>query len=228
MASKNKNVAKPSWPKEFYQPSVGVLQENFTNAEIRAEYARLYKIAKGRINRLGKSEFADSEAYLYNKDRFKPLSEIAKRGTVNAQLAKSLADLEYFISSPTSTISGQKAKRDAIIEALRDKDTGEYFVTKANYKAFYTFMSEMHAKYKSEMYDSEQTLKIWKFAQDKNLNVKAIKKDFDYWYKNIDAIEKIAPDEGEKAYTAKQYKEALESKRAQQRAQRAKRNKRKK
>lgn len=223
MASKNKNVAKPSWPKEFYQPSVGVLQENFTNAEIRAEYARLYKIAKGRINRLGKSEFAQSEAYLYNKDRFKPLSDIAQRGTVNAQLARSLADLERFISSATSTVSGQKAQRKATIATLQER--GIDFVDESNFKAFYTFMNDAKAKANAKFYDSEQTLKVWEFAKENKLSLKQIHQDFDYWYKNIDDLQRIAPDEGEKAYTAKQYKQALTSKRA---AETKARNKRKK
>ena len=51
---------------------------------VRREYGRLRDIAQKRLARLGASEYAESSAYTYNKDRFIGLREVKNP----AQLAK--------------------------------------------------------------------------------------------------------------------------------------------
>lgn len=201
--------AQPSWPHELYQPSITALKANFTEAEIRKEYSRLRDIAEKRLKRIASSEFKDSEAYRYNVDRFKPLKELTPKGGVNAALARSLADLERFISASTSTVSGLKHQRAATIQSLQAH--GINYVNKSNFKDFYDFMNAAKANLNGRGYDSDAAASVWEWAQRNEINPEEIHKDFDYWYRNARKLDKVESKLGEGKHSAAEFRKALAS-----------------
>ena len=105
---------KFTFPISAYHPDA--LQNEYTERELRKEYARLRDIAQKRLKRLEASEFANSQTVLYNKDRFIPTREISGTG----ELTHLLSDIARFLTASRSTVSGMKAYRKKSVESLRE------------------------------------------------------------------------------------------------------------
>lgn len=103
-----------AFPISAYHPEA--LQVGFTERELQREYSRLRDIAQKRLKRLGASEFRDSNAYRYNKDRFITIREISNKD----ELSHLLSDIARFLTASTSTVTGQKEYRRKSVESLQE------------------------------------------------------------------------------------------------------------
>ena len=103
-----------TFPISAYHPDA--LQNEYTERELRKEYARLRDIAQKRLKRLEASEFANSQTVLYNKDLFISTREISGTG----ELTHLLSDIARFLTASRSTVSGMKAYRKKSVESLRE------------------------------------------------------------------------------------------------------------
>lgn len=108
---------------------------------VRREYGRLRDIAQKRLARLGASEYAESSAYTYNKDRFIGLREVK----TPAQLAHLLVDVTRFLSARSSTVSGQRGIERDIVSSLQSD--GYDFITTGNLRQFGEFMEWYRSRY---------------------------------------------------------------------------------
>ena len=163
---------------------------NMDEAELRSEYSKLRSIARKRLERLGKSEFADSQTYLTYKDKFPSLqSGKIRKGNVS-QIAKKLADVKLFLGLQTGSIKGQKEYQQKEIAALHK--VGYTWINKGNFKQFIDYMEFNRSLSESEMYDSDEVQELAKVAEEKGLRFSQVKKDFEYWMEHIDEL-KDAP-----------------------------------
>lgn len=106
----------------------------YSDEDVRREYQRLRKIAKGRISRLEMSEFSKSQSVLEHKERYPTMREL--KGNMR-ELRFQLYDLRRFLDSGYSTVSGQKAIKKQRVETLQARG---WNVTAENYNSFITFM----------------------------------------------------------------------------------------
>lgn len=118
-----------------------ILFSKYTDSELRKEYSRLRSIARKRLERMGKSEFADTKTYLKNRNRFKQVKDIKNK----TELSKMLADVYDFVSSKRSRITGLKEIRRESVETLHSH--GYNFVTKENWKVFTDFMDDFQDQF---------------------------------------------------------------------------------
>jgi len=95
-------------------------------------------IAQKRIQRLGKSEFAESKAYTEHRKGFKKLSELNA-----ANFAKAFSELSKFVTAKASSVSGQKAIRQKTIETWNKQGIP---LTKENYNRTIKILEEMRRR----------------------------------------------------------------------------------
>lgn len=114
-----------TFPISAYHPDA--LQQEYSEKELRKEYARLRDIAQKRLKRLELSEFRDSQTVRYNKDRFIPTREISGIG----ELTHLLTDIARFLTASRSTVSGMKEYRKRSVENLHE--SGLTGITEKNF-----------------------------------------------------------------------------------------------
>lgn len=148
-------------------PSVQALESVIENASrsqlasIRHTYSEMRSIANKRLNRLGKSEFRESAAYQQHRGGFQKLADIPK-----ADLAKAFHDVQKFLAAKTSTVSGQRERRDKIIQAWQAHGLD------INKKNFNTVMDIMHRlRNMKQVYGSDTAVEAANAALSRNFNL---------------------------------------------------------
>lgn len=149
------------------RPSVQALESVIENASraqlasIRHTYSEMRSIANKRLGRLGKSEFRESAAYQQHRGGFQKLADIPK-----ADLAKAFHDVQKFLAAKTSTVSGQRKRRDKIIEAWQAQGLD------INKKNFNTVMDIMHRlRNQKQVYGSDAAVELADAALSRGYNL---------------------------------------------------------
>lgn len=117
---------------------------------LRSEYSRYRSIAQRRIERMGKSEFADTKTYAKHAGGFAKLSDLSA-----AELPKAFSELSKFINAKSSSITGQKAIREKTIKTLRAQGLD---VNEQNYNAMIKVFEEMRSQ--KLIYGSDKALEV--------------------------------------------------------------------
>ena len=102
--------------------------------ELRKEYSRLRSIARKRIERMAETEFARTETFKYNVNRFKQLSGISS----NVELRHLLVDLTRFLLAEGGSVTGQREIKRRSINKFRE--SGFDFVNEENYLDWIDFL----------------------------------------------------------------------------------------
>lgn len=150
-----------SWSPETY--TVQALESISRSANkddwsaIKAEYTRLRDIAHKRLQRLGKSEFRNTAAYQSHKDDFPKLKDLKA-----ADIPAAMADMVKFLKARTSTVSGQKSRREKTIDAWQDKGLN---LTQANYDKVMAIMKEMRTR--KILYGSDKVVSVVETVMNK-------------------------------------------------------------
>ena len=108
--------------------------------EIRKEYSRLRSIARKRLERMGRSEFAGTQTYRYFKDRIPTVEEISDYS--KSKWMMKLRELQAFIASERSTITGMKKIRKESLQTLHEN--GYDFIDQSNWKTWIDFIDWWH------------------------------------------------------------------------------------
>lgn len=118
--------------------------------EIRSEYTRLRDIAHKRWKRLGESEFVNQPAYTSHAGDFPKLRKIDPR-----DLPKAFADMVRFLKAQTSTLSGQKTRKQKNIEEWNKLGLN---LTEKNYDNVMQMLREMRSR--KIIYGSDKVLAV--------------------------------------------------------------------
>lgn len=162
----NKNIL--SWERDAY--SVSALM-NRPLAEVKKEYSRLRSIARKRLERLGKSDFASSQAYQMNKKGFKPLAQLQGQ-----QIYYNLNALMRFITAKASTVTGQKEIRAKEIRTLHEH--GYTFVNVSNYFQFIEFMETVRNTTNNMQLPSEEIADFFETHYKQSVSLEQLERDF--------------------------------------------------
>lgn len=131
-----------SWSPETYK--VEALESLIGSANkddmwaIKTEYTRLRDIAHKRWMRLGRSEFANQPAYTSHAGDFPKLREMDPR-----DLPKAFANMVRFLNAQTSTLSGQKTRKQKNIEEWQKLGLN---LNEGNYDEVMDLLREMRAR----------------------------------------------------------------------------------
>lgn len=149
--------------------------KSLTSAELRKEYSRLRSIARKRLQRFEGTEWTDSQVYLYNKDRYKPLSQVRN----DTEVRHLLSDVARFITANRGSVSGLNRARARTIETLQDR--GYDFINKSNFKEFTDFMEYARMYNINRLYDSEQIVELFEDALSRRESREELQQSFRKW-----------------------------------------------
>ena len=143
-----------SWSPETYKVEaleslIGSANKDDMRA-IRTEYTRLRDIAHKRWMRLGRSEFANQPAYTSHAGDFPKLRDMDPR-----DLPKAFANMVRFLNAQTSTLSGQKTRRQKNIEEWNKLGLN---LTEKNYDNVMQMLREMRSR--KIIYGSDKVLAV--------------------------------------------------------------------
>lgn len=168
-----------TWAAEDYNPQ-GL--SKYSEAELRKEYSRLRSMARSRMKRLAESEFKESDLLRYNRvDKFKTLAEIQDQ----QELKRLLSDLARFVTSPLSTIKGQREYREKVLRTLHEN--GYTFVNESNLKEWGDFMQYLKARYPYHPSETASVLgpawQEFKVLRAEDITADQVQARFDDWIK---------------------------------------------
>lgn len=155
----------------------------WTPENIKHEYQRLRAIAQKRLKRIEADEIGRaSKTYYYNKDRYKPSSELKPY-----EMKLLLADLAKMMTARTGTLRGIKRARDEAIKTF--KQHGYTFVNESNFIELGEFFREwresMMRGYGStvamDFYEAIRNSEAFEQAAERKDKTAQILRDFEKW-----------------------------------------------
>lgn len=197
---------KYNLPEAAYLPGGLSILKKASEADARKEYQRLRRAAEKRLNRLRNSEFSDIDILQYRKNGFKPVSQIKSM----AQLGSALSDVKGFLDSRRTSVTGLRKIEKQTLATLHAN--GYSFVNKDNLKKFGEFMEAARIKAQQFLWPSDRVAEMYEAAERKNIPPEQLLKDFDYWRKNVEALNDSRMSRKENA-TAADYKRNIENRR---------------
>ena len=199
--------ARLTFPESSYYPDI--LQTNYTERELRQEYTRLRDIAQKRVKRLAESEFNESSTYNKWKEGFPKLKDLKTR----SDIAHGLSELASFISSPYSSVSGQREVKRSQAQTLEKHYPG----LDLSGNKFDRFTRVMNAQVQNnieKVFGSNRAVMLFKVLESKgikNMNpFISTPSRMAYWLDNLENLEAVELPKG-KHKSAKAYKELVES-----------------
>lgn len=162
-----------SYPYASYM-DVSLMRETKTKKELLAEYKAMRDEANRRLRGLEKYKWTTaSQAYQYNKDRFKGgVSRMTKE-----QLAKQMREAAIFLSSQTSTVQGQRRQRDRMLDTFKES-WGLTFLHRGNIADFVRFLGAARAYFGAAHYTMDEIEALFKTARREKLDLAQIEKNF--------------------------------------------------
>ena len=169
MAKKNSNLRLGEWwdytPYKLNQQS---------EAALRAEYARLRKIAIARGEALARSEFAETKSAKRVIGQFKtPASKLSKR-----ELVYELHELATVTTSQMTSVRGLQKQRRETLATLKMHG---YNIKAKDLEKFGEFMETLRDFYGRKAMDSPRAADLFATAQRRGISNEELYEDFDYW-----------------------------------------------
>ena len=176
MAKKNSNLRLGDWwdytPYKLNQQSEAVL---------RAEYARLRKIANARGEALARSEFANTKSARRVIGKFKtPASKLSKR-----ELVYELNELATVTTSQITSVRGLQKQRRETIATLKAHG---YNIKPKDLEKFGEFMSALRDFYGRTQVDSPRSADLFAVAQRRGISTEELSADFNYWMEHTEQL----------------------------------------
>ncbi len=133
-------------------------------SDVRKEYTKLRDIAQERIKSMSASEFKQSDTYMEYKGGFKKLKDIDIKN-----LAEALHQLQKFVGSKKSSISGQREIQRKTIQTLKEQGLN---ITQRNYWPTIGILREMRQR--KIIYGSDKAIELADFflSRDSSLTTK--------------------------------------------------------
>ena len=176
MAKKNSNLRLGEWwdytPYKLNQQS---------EAALRAEYARLRKIALARGAALARSEFAETKSAKRVIGQFKtPASKLSRR-----ELVYELHELATVTTSQMTSVRGLQKQRRETIATLK---LHSYNIKPKDLEKFGEFMEALRDFYGRASYDSPRGADLFAVAQRRGISTEELSEDFNYWIAHTDQL----------------------------------------
>ena len=201
MARKKRNIEDflNENPYEYYYVEANIL----TPEEMRKHYSYLREVANKRLARFKGTEFEKEKIYNKNRNKFVPLKEIKNE----RELKHKLYEVNKFVRSRASSVSGLKQIRKQTLETLKDR--GINFINKKNIKEFGQYMDFLRSKYGSKQFGSEQALVLYGQAVKKKINPFEIAEDFAFWQAHTRELEQLPRIKDTESHGVEDYKRLL-------------------
>lgn len=199
---------KLNFPAASYHPDI--LQNVYTEKQLRSEYTRLRDIGQKRIKRLLGSEYSGSATANKWAAGIPRLSEMRNI----SDISHALSELASFITSPYSSVTGQRAMRREQRDTLERHFPGLDLSSDKKFDQFTKVMNNQVSNNLEKVFGSDRAVILYKTLQSKGVsNINAFVSTpakMAFWLNNVENLAAVELPKG-RHKSAKAYKELIES-----------------
>lgn len=185
---------------ELYTP---IKMGNMTEAQLKAEYSRMRSVANKRLQRLESAGIGKRALSGY---RFPTIAQIqsSSKSTVSSELAS----VSRWLNDYRSTLTGERQFLSEFREMMNSKNYGSLVSTPEDVYNVVDLLDDLRERYSNDLlrYRSGLTDKdifdALQQAQRLNMPIEALKKNIELFVANMDALEKVQPTKGGRAFSS--------------------------
>lgn len=174
-------MAKLNFGKLDYLPN----RRDIGIGDVKAEYRRLKSIAQKRLKNIRNSEFANSKTYQYYNQLFGK-GHGSVRGKTEAQLRKMLYQVQQFVTSKRTSVSGMRSHMRSTIKQINEM-YGDEILNKDNFNEYIEFINDKSLESVFNGVDSSQIVELWAL-RSQGLSMNSIRKDWEQLLNNQDEV----------------------------------------
>lgn len=152
---------------------------------LRKMYSEFRSIANKRIQRLNKAGLGKSRSLFPTIQQIKETDKI--------DMGSALADVQKFLKSSRTTVSGQKKFIKDFKETMTEKGYGDLVQTNEDVYQMIEYMEYLREQYSDKLFDSGDALDVLQEGQRLNIPPEKLKENYDIFASNLDKLEKLKP-----------------------------------
>ena len=160
---------------------------------LRKMYSEFRSIANKRIQRLNKAGLGSSASM------FPTIQQIKESDKID--MGSALADVQRFLRSPRTTVSGQKRFMNEFRESMTEKGYGDLVQSNEDIMQMIDYMDYLREIYSEKLFDSGDALDVLQQGQRLNIPPDKLKENYDLFASNLDKMEKLRRSPGGKAFS---------------------------
>ena len=154
-----------------------------SDATLRKMYSEFRSVANKRIQRLNAAGLRKS------KTLFPTIQQIKETDKID--MGSALADVQKFLRSSRTTVSGQKRFMKEFKETMIEKGYGDLVETNEDINEMIDYMDYLREQYSEKLFDSGDALDVLQQGQRLNIPADKLKENFDLFASNLDRMEKL-------------------------------------
>lgn len=156
---------------------VSLMRETKTRKELIAEYRAMQAEANRRLKALGKYKWMrESAAYERNVGKYNQ-STFSLYHSTKQDIAKKMREAAIFLASGSSTVKGQRIRRDRLIETFHE-EWDLTFINRGNVGDFARFLEAARAHYGSGAYTMDEVQALFSKVRKEKLDVEKVRSRF--------------------------------------------------
>lgn len=164
-----------------------------SDSTLRKMYSEFRSVANKRIQRLNKAGLGKSTAM------FPTIQQIKESSMSNMQSA--LADVQKFLRSSRTTVSGQKRFMKDFRETMTEKGYGDLVETNEDIMQMIDYMDYLREQYSEKLFDSGDALDVLQEGQRLNIPPDKLKENYDLFASNLSKMEKLRRSPGGREFS---------------------------
>lgn len=154
-----------------------------SDSTLRKMYSEFRSVANKRIQRLNQAGLRESKAL------FPTIQQI--KDTDKTTMQSALADVQKFLKSSRTTVSGVKRFMKDFRETMTEKGYGDLVQTNEDVNQMIEYMDYLREQYSEKLFDSGDALDVLQQGQRLNIPADKLKENFDLFASNLDKMEKL-------------------------------------
>lgn len=163
-----------------------------SDALIRKMYSEFRSVANKRIQRVNK-------AGLRGGSTFPTIQQI--NDTCKMSIRSALADVQKFLRSERTTLTGHKKFMNEFRETMIEKGYSDLVSTNEDIYQMIDYMDYLREQYSDKLFDSGDALDVLQQGQRLNIPPEKLKENFDLFASNLDKMEKLRRSPRGKAFS---------------------------
>lgn len=164
-----------------------------SDSTLRKMYSEFRSVANKRIQRLNQAGLRESKAL------FPTIQQI--KDTDKTTMQSALADVQKFLRSSRTTVSGVKRFMNDFRETMTEKGYGDLVETNEDVMQMIDYMDYLREQYSEKLFDSGDALDVLQEGQRLNIPMDKLKENYDLFASNLNKMEKLRRSPGGREFT---------------------------
>lgn len=164
-----------------------------SDSTLRKMYSEFRSVANKRIQRLNQAGLGSSRAMFPTIQQIKETDKI--------DMGSALADVQKFLKSSRTTVSGVKRFMKDFRETMTEKGYGDLVQTNEDVNQMIEYMDYLREIYSEKLFDSGDALDVLQQGQRLNIPPDKLRENYDLFASNLEKMEKLRRSPGGKEFS---------------------------